>query len=165
MCGSLWQWFRKRIMTLPARCSRTSPRKLVFPSETPVAFSVFWVSTAEPHYLCYLLTFWQVRTVLPALQDPQAWPQFFLPLSLMAQPVNGWGLSGHRNWGSGRRDIDGRCGPGESVSPATYLPSLPALGLGQPASPPGAEGDRTSLRGVNNRVIIQQDETELSGIS
>lgn len=29
----------------------------------------------------------------------------------------------------------------------------------------GVEGDRTSPRGANNRVIIQWDETELSGAS
>ena len=78
--------FRSRITTLPAQCSCNSLRKLVFSSETPRALSVFWVSTAELHNLCYLLTFGRVRTVSPALWEPQAWPQFLLPLSPTAQP-------------------------------------------------------------------------------
>ena len=60
----------------------------------------------------------------------------------------------------------------ESVFPATYLLSLPALDAwvrllpaGAFISRAGAEGDRTSLRGVDNRVIIRRDETELSGVS
>lgn len=60
----------------------------------------------------------------------------------------------------------------ESVFPATYLLLLPALDAwvrlhpaGAFISRAGAEGDRTSLRGVDNRVIIRRDETELSGVS
>ena len=60
----------------------------------------------------------------------------------------------------------------ESVFPATSLLLLPALDAwvrlhpaGAFISRAGAEGDRTSLRGVDNRVIIRRDETELSGVS
>lgn len=78
-------------------------------------------------------------------------------------------------------DFYGRCGPG-GVSFSCHLPpSLPSLRLGQAEShqpaPPlpkaarcfisgaRAEGDRTSPRSVDNKVIIQGDETELSGVS
>lgn len=60
----------------------------------------------------------------------------------------------------------------ESVFPATHLLLLPALDAwvrphpaGAFISRAGAEGDRTSLRGVDNRAIIRRDETELSGVS
>lgn len=66
-----------------------------------------------------------------------------------------------------------------SVIEITCLLFLPALGLGpalcHPPAPPNAlskfslqsrvGGDRTSPRGVNSRVVIQRDETVLSGVS
>lgn len=50
------------------------------------------------------------------------------------------------------------------MHPTCQHPHLPTSLAGF-ISRVGVEGDRTSPRGVDNRVIIQRDETELPGVS
>lgn len=172
-------------MTLPACVSTPPTGSFSSPLNPPRALSVFCASTSALHNCCYLLTFWEVRAMPQALQDPQAQPQFLLPLSphgtaqrrVEASVDTGVGAQGEEL----SPDLYGRYGPG-GVSFSRHLPpSLPSLRLGQaechqPAPPlpkaagcslSGArvEGDRTSPRSVDHKVIIQGDETELSGVS
>lgn len=89
-------------------------------------------------------------------------PSSFLPFSVPAP----------RGAGVVEASVDAGLGGREEAGFSHPHCSLPGR-LTHSLSPPwqvasaklGFEGDRTSPRGANNRVIIQRDETELSGAS